>query len=232
MKRIILILLALVMLLVGCDAGGKTPADPRDNLVEHYYDGLYFYLGEDLKQVAAEDGVSFENDIMQLHVESLWLEEFDSNITSSADFAAAYADFIESSVQDVQVYQVDGVWYDIISTNGYTLVCGFYVQGDYGWMIGIVTEVFQTCKDDVIQYVTLGKIKDGFVPEEKPSTGNAVTYYRAGDEMFDLSVTVDGKEYTVAKLLEEKELVVLNFWFADCGWCVKELPVMEVTYQQ
>lgn len=234
MKRMILILLALAMLLAGCDASGKNATDPREGLVEHYYDGLYFYLGEELEQTATqEEGAAYESDTMQLHVQSLWLEEFDDSITSAADFAAAYADLVDDSVQDVQVYQANGVWYDIISMNGYTLVCGFYVQGGYGWMIGIVTEEFQSYEDDIIRYVTLGKIKEGFVPVEKPSTDDTVSYYRAGDEMFDLSVTaVDGQSYTVAELLQEKELVVLNFWFADCGWCVKEFPVMEVAYQQ
>ena len=42
----------------------------------------------------------------------------------------------------------------------------------------------------------------------------------------------EGKTVSVQSLLEEKKLVVLNFWFADCGWCRKEFPVMEVAYQQ
>ena len=42
----------------------------------------------------------------------------------------------------------------------------------------------------------------------------------------------DGETVTLSRLLEEKELVVLNFWFEDCPWCVKEFPVIELVYQQ
>ncbi len=228
MKKILLILLALCVLLTGC-AGKQSQPNPREGLVEHYHDGLYFYLGEELHQIQTQDdSVAFESDTMQLHVQSLWLEDFDSGIRSSEDFAAAYADLVDNQVEDVQVYQANGVWYAVISASGHTLVCGFYVHGDYGWMIGVTTETFQTCKDDIIRYVTLGTIAEDFNPGLPPSA----SYYRAGDEMFDLTVTADGKNYTVSQLLEEKDLVVLNFWFADCGWCVKEFPVMEVAYQQ
>jgi peroxiredoxin len=42
----------------------------------------------------------------------------------------------------------------------------------------------------------------------------------------------DGSQLLLSKLLEEKELVVLNFWFADCPWCVREFPEMELVYQR
>lgn len=54
-----------------------------------------------------------------------------------------------------------------------------------------------------------------------------------GDRMPELSVTTaDGKSLLLSELLQQKKLVVLNFWYADCIWCVREFPVMEVSYQQ
>jgi thiol-disulfide isomerase/thioredoxin len=44
--------------------------------------------------------------------------------------------------------------------------------------------------------------------------------------------TADGRELTLYGLLEEKQLVVLNFWFEGCTWCLKEFPVMELAYQE
>ena len=41
-----------------------------------------------------------------------------------------------------------------------------------------------------------------------------------------------GNVISLKELLKEKKLVVLNFWFVDCGWCRKEFPVMEVSYQR
>jgi peroxiredoxin len=54
-----------------------------------------------------------------------------------------------------------------------------------------------------------------------------------GDIMPELSLaTEEGKEYKLSQLLQEKKLVVLNFWFADCPWCVREFPEMELVYQR
>ncbi len=54
-----------------------------------------------------------------------------------------------------------------------------------------------------------------------------------GDTMPELSLaTAEGQTYKLSELLAEKKLVVLNFWFADCIWCIKEFPVMEVAYQR
>lgn len=54
-----------------------------------------------------------------------------------------------------------------------------------------------------------------------------------GDKMPELTVTTpEGETLVLSELLQEKKLVVLNFWFADCIWCVREFPVMEVSYQQ
>lgn len=44
--------------------------------------------------------------------------------------------------------------------------------------------------------------------------------------------TADGEVLTLSGLLEEKKLVVLNFWFENCDWCIREFTVMEVAYQQ
>ena len=54
-----------------------------------------------------------------------------------------------------------------------------------------------------------------------------------GELMPDLTLsTEEGQSYRISELLGEKKLVVLNFWYADCIWCVKEFPVMEVAYQR
>lgn len=57
--------------------------------------------------------------------------------------------------------------------------------------------------------------------------------FALGQKMPDLSVTTaDGREMNVSQLLQEKNLVVLNFWFENCIWCQKEFPAMELGYQQ
>ena len=54
-----------------------------------------------------------------------------------------------------------------------------------------------------------------------------------GDIMYDFSVvTPQGETVTLSQMLEEKEMVLMNFWYTTCTWCVKEFPYMEEAYQQ
>ena len=54
-----------------------------------------------------------------------------------------------------------------------------------------------------------------------------------GGTMPEMTITTaTGENLTLSDLLEEKELVVLNFWFENCGWCLREFPVMELAYQR
>ena len=66
-----------------------------------------------------------------------------------------------------------------------------------------------------------------------PGTQTPNGFPGLGGVMPDMTFqTADGRELTLYGLLEEKQLVVLNFWFEDCPWCLKEFPVMELAYQQ
>ena len=61
----------------------------------------------------------------------------------------------------------------------------------------------------------------------------AATNFAVGDVMYDFTVTdVDGKEFTLSKVLQEKEFVVLNFWASWCGSCMYEFPYMEQAYSE
>lgn len=53
-----------------------------------------------------------------------------------------------------------------------------------------------------------------------------------GSKMPDLTLTTaQGENIQLYELLQQKKMVLLNFWFADCIWCIREFPVMEVAYQ-
>lgn len=56
---------------------------------------------------------------------------------------------------------------------------------------------------------------------------------RVGDVMYDFTVTTpDGTKITLSEMLKEKKMVLLNFWYTTCTWCLKEFPYMEEAYQQ
>ena len=53
-----------------------------------------------------------------------------------------------------------------------------------------------------------------------------------GDVMYDFSVlTPDGETVSLSQMLSEKKMVLLNFWYTTCSWCVTEFPFMEQAYQ-
>lgn len=54
-----------------------------------------------------------------------------------------------------------------------------------------------------------------------------------GDVMYDFTVTTSkGETLTLSEVLEEKKMVLLNFWYTTCTWCLTEFPIMDEVYQQ
>ncbi len=55
----------------------------------------------------------------------------------------------------------------------------------------------------------------------------ANTRYKLGDVMYDFTLTTsDNTTYTLSDVLQEKKLVLLNFWYDGCGPCAAEFPAM------
>ena len=54
-----------------------------------------------------------------------------------------------------------------------------------------------------------------------------------GELMCEFSVTdTDGNMYSLASLLAEKSVVVLNFWYLECDPCRLEFPYLQAAYEQ
>ncbi len=55
-----------------------------------------------------------------------------------------------------------------------------------------------------------------------------------GDVMYDFTVTEakNGKEIKLSDVLKEKKMVLLNFWYTTCSWCVEEFPLMNEVYKE
>ena len=65
------------------------------------------------------------------------------------------------------------------------------------------------------------------------STDHSGKSYQLGDVMRDFSVVdSDGNTQKLSELLKTKKMVLINFWYTTCSWCVKEFPYMDAVYQQ
>ena len=65
------------------------------------------------------------------------------------------------------------------------------------------------------------------------STDHSGKSYQLGDVMRDFSVVdSDGNTQKLSELLKTKDMVLINFWYTTCSWCVKEFPYMDTVYQQ
>lgn len=71
--------------------------------------------------------------------------------------------------------------------------------------------------------LTSSLIKDGSIAEAK---------FKLGDVMYDFTVTdTKGEKFTLSEVLKEKKLVVLNFWYTTCSWCLTEFPVIDEVFK-
>ena len=42
----------------------------------------------------------------------------------------------------------------------------------------------------------------------------------------------DGNSYTLSDMLQENKLIILNFWFVNCGPCKEEFPYFQAVYHK
>lgn len=92
-----------------------------------------------------------------------------------------------------------------------------------GYIVGTDGFSFNVAKHAAIK-LTSAPISDGDIHD--------VDMYEVGDVIHDFFITdVYGEEFLISSVLEEKNLLVLNFWYTGCGPCVQEIPYMIQAYE-
>lgn len=95
-----------------------------------------------------------------------------------------------------------------------------------GYKLNDESAVYQTAAIKGMK-VTIPLMPTGVIKETAPQGKT----YKLGDVMYDFSLTLsDGTTTTLAKILEEKDMVFLNFWALRCSPCKQEFPFMNMTY--
>ena len=72
------------------------------------------------------------------------------------------------------------------------------------------------------------KLESSVIDDDIPNS----KLFKSGDIMYDFTVTdIYGNEITLSEVLEEKKVVILNFWYVDCSACQLEFPYMKEMYE-
>ncbi len=72
-------------------------------------------------------------------------------------------------------------------------------------------------------------LKSAVIDEKVPETYR----YEMDDIMYDFTVDTDtGERITLSDLLETKKLVMINFWYANCGPCKAEFEGLQNAYEK
>lgn len=69
------------------------------------------------------------------------------------------------------------------------------------------------------------QIQETAEPQTPSEQTVSAGFYQVGDKIEDFTITIyDGREVSLYKVLEEKDMVLLNLWATWCTPCCNELP--------
>ena len=126
----------------------------------------------------------------------------DEKLTDMQDYAKTN----EDGIVNFQLVK-DGEYYIALSgaPKGYNVEKSYSFSGD----TAIITLTSSLITEDDISTAKLG----------------------LGDVMYDFTITTpDGEKITLSEVLKEKKMVLINFWYTTCSWCVTEFPIMAEAY--
>lgn len=132
----------------------------------------------------------------------------------------------------VQVYEIEGETLMATASTDGTGVARFALE-DGAYVVRIqdlpaghhAADAYQL-RETSLQITVQTKLLTG-------SDRNKITTLGVGDVMFDFDVTLaNGEKLNLSQVLAEKKLAMVNFWFANCGYCTWEFPAIKQAYLQ
>ncbi len=160
----------------GSDRKDKDEQDDEDEDepegIAYTFNGLTYYLSEDFSDNQSDysDEASHESDNATVMITGGPMDEVTgggSTISNSQEFGEFFSDFMGD---DVTLDTKNKVCYAVAEIDGEKAYVGFYIKGNYGWLI-MATPDGDADEDELIDIVTSGKIDKNFDSgDSAPST--------------------------------------------------------------
>ena len=132
----------------------------------------------------------------------------------------------------VQLYLADTLHSTAVSTGGQVTFTLKNHTGSYKLVLTGVPEGYRAQRESYTYRSDSGTIVLDIVPVVYPEDHSKAAY-KVGSVMGDFTVTdVDGITHQLSRLLQEKKLVILNFWYYTCAPCKAEFPYFNSIYQR
>ena len=105
-------------------------------------------------------------------------------------------------------------------------------SGEYTLVLTGVPDGYKAQKERYTYRSDNGSVVLEIVAVVRPDDHSKAAY-KVGSTMGDFTITdVDGNTYQLSQLLNQKKLVILNFWYYTCVPCKAEFPYFNSVYQK
>lgn len=132
----------------------------------------------------------------------------------------------------VELYIADTLHSSATSSGGLVTFAVKNHTGSYKLVPAHIPEGYKARKDSYLYRSDSGAIVLDIVPVITPEDHSKAAY-QVGSTMGPFTITdIDGTTYPLSELLQEKKLVILNFWYCSCIPCKAEFPYFNSIYQR